>query len=169
MPSANAARLQPQGLALPGYSFKFLPCQATAPQSCLPSAAGGYRVSQGLLRRSQRCCATGPQSCLPQSCRHVLQLHSPASPLLQARIEEVGQGLLRRTQEASGLGLRRKGQRSRFHMDAYEEHMLLPEVGWPAATCIIPAVAWAVSSHRARLLAARCMDTTPVPAHNNLS
>lgn len=54
---------------------------------------------------------------------------------LQARIEEVGQGLLRRTQEASGLGIRRKGQRSRFHMDAYEEHMLLPEVGHPSVLC----------------------------------
>ena len=48
--------------------------------------------------------------------------------MLQARVEEVGQALLRRTQDAGGLGPRRKGKRSRFHMDAYEEHMLLPEV-----------------------------------------
>lgn len=47
---------------------------------------------------------------------------------LQARVEEVGQALLRRTQDAGGVGPRRKGKRSRFHMDAYEEHMLLPEV-----------------------------------------
>lgn len=48
--------------------------------------------------------------------------------VLQARVEEVGQALLRRTQDAGGVGPRRKGKRSRFHMDAYEEHMLLPEV-----------------------------------------
>ena len=47
---------------------------------------------------------------------------------IQARVEEVGQALLRRTQDAGGFGPRRKGKRSRFHMDAYEEHMLLPEV-----------------------------------------
>ncbi|KAL3132004.1 hypothetical protein ABBQ32_14227 [Trebouxia sp. C0010 RCD-2024] len=45
----------------------------------------------------------------------------------EARLEEVGQALLRRTQDAGGVGPRRKGKRSRFHMDAYEEHMLLPE------------------------------------------
>ncbi len=43
-------------------------------------------------------------------------------------MEEVGQALLRRTQDAGGVGPRRKGKRSRFHMDAYEEHMLLPDV-----------------------------------------
>ena len=48
--------------------------------------------------------------------------------MMQARVEEVWQALLRRTQDAGGLGPRRKGKRSRFHMDAYEEHMLLPEV-----------------------------------------
>ena len=47
---------------------------------------------------------------------------------LQARVAEVGQALLRRTQDAGGLGPRRKGKRSRFHMDAYEEHRILPEV-----------------------------------------
>ena len=47
---------------------------------------------------------------------------------VQARVEEAGQALLRRTQDAGGIGPRRKGKRSRFHMDAYEEHMLLPEV-----------------------------------------
>ena len=47
---------------------------------------------------------------------------------VQARVEEVGQALLRRTQDAGGVGPRRKGKRSRFHMDAYEEHMLLPDV-----------------------------------------
>jgi len=47
---------------------------------------------------------------------------------VQARVEEVGQALLRRTQDAGGMGPRRKGKRSRFHMDAYEEHMLLPDV-----------------------------------------
>ncbi|KAL0043259.1 hypothetical protein WJX82_006661 [Trebouxia sp. C0006] len=45
----------------------------------------------------------------------------------EARVEEVGQALLRRTQDAGGVGPRRKGKRSRFHMDAYEEHMLLPD------------------------------------------
>ena len=48
--------------------------------------------------------------------------------LTQARVEEVGQALLRRTQDAGGVGPRRKGKRSRFHMDAYEEHMPLPDV-----------------------------------------
>ena len=43
-------------------------------------------------------------------------------------MEEVGQALLRRTQDAGGVGPRRKGKCSRFHMDAYEEHMLLPDV-----------------------------------------
>ena len=51
--------------------------------------------------------------------------------ILQARVEEVGQALLRRTQDAGGVGPRRKGKRSRFHMDAYEEHMVLPEVSVP--------------------------------------
>ena len=94
----------------------------------------------------------------------MLHLQSLASPPLQARIEEVGQGLLRRTQEASGLGIRRKGQRSRFHLDAYEEHMLLPEVGYLAAAYIISAVAGAVCSHVAQLVAASCMDTSTSPS-----
>ena len=55
--------------------------------------------------------------------------------ILQARVEEVGQALLRRTQDAGGVGPRRKGKRSRFHMDAYEEHMLLPEVLCHAILC----------------------------------
>ncbi|KAL0043199.1 hypothetical protein WJX82_002022 [Trebouxia sp. C0006] len=45
----------------------------------------------------------------------------------EARVEEVGQALLRRTQDAGGVGPRRKGKRSRFHMDAYEELVLLPD------------------------------------------
>jgi len=49
-------------------------------------------------------------------------------------VEEVGQALLRRTQDAGGVGPRRKGKRSRFHMDAYEEHMLLPDVR-PSLCC----------------------------------
>jgi len=53
---------------------------------------------------------------------------------VQARVEEVGQALLRRTQDAGGVGPRRKGKRSRFHMDAYEEHMLLPDVR-PLLSC----------------------------------
>jgi len=53
---------------------------------------------------------------------------------VQARVEEVGQALLRRTQDAGGVGPRRKGKRSRFHMDAYEEHMLLPDVR-PSLCC----------------------------------
>ncbi len=53
---------------------------------------------------------------------------------MQARVEEVGQALLRRTQDAGGVGPRRKGKRSRFHMDAYEEHMLLPDVS-PLLCC----------------------------------
>lgn len=55
--------------------------------------------------------------------------------VLQARVEEVGQALLRRTQDAGGVGPRRKGKRSRFHMDAYEEHMLLPEVHCHIVLC----------------------------------
>ena len=55
-------------------------------------------------------------------------------------MEEVGQALLRRTQDAGGVGPRRKGKRSRFHMDAYEEHMLLPDV---RAQCL-PHVALAI-------------------------
>jgi len=55
---------------------------------------------------------------------------------VQARVEEVGQALLRRTQDAGGVGPRRKGKRSRFHMDAYEEHMLLPEVS-PLLCCLL--------------------------------
>ena len=47
---------------------------------------------------------------------------------MQARVEEVGQALLRRTQDVGGLGPRRKGKRNQHHTDAYEEHMLLPEV-----------------------------------------
>ena len=97
------------------------------------------------------------------------QFQHLAPPLLQARIEEVGQGLLRRTQEASGLGIRRKGQRSRFHLDAYEEHMLLPEVGYLAAAYVILAVAGAVCSHVAQLVAANCMGTSTSPALDTLS
>ena len=55
---------------------------------------------------------------------------------VQARVEEVGQALLRRTQDAGGVGPRRKGKRSRFHMDAYEEHMLLPDVS-PLLCCLL--------------------------------
>lgn len=47
--------------------------------------------------------------------------------MLQARVEEVGQALLRRVQDVQGLGPRRKGKRNQYHMDAYEEHMLLSE------------------------------------------
>ena len=50
-------------------------------------------------------------------------------------MEEVGQALLRRTQDAGGVGPRRKGKRSHFHMDAYEEHMLLPEASLSCAAC----------------------------------
>jgi len=61
---------------------------------------------------------------------------------VQARVEEVGQALLRRTQDAGGVGPRRKGKRSRFHMDAYEEHMLLPDVS-PLLCCwLIVAQLW---------------------------
>ncbi len=63
---------------------------------------------------------------------HLLILRASPSDFwllcVQARVEKVGQALLRRTQDAGGVGTRRKGKRSRFHMDAYEEHMLLPEV-----------------------------------------
>ena len=52
---------------------------------------------------------------------------------VQARVEEVGQALLRRTQDARWVGPRRKGKRSRFHMDAYE-HML-PDVNTCCAAC----------------------------------
>ena len=52
-------------------------------------------------------------------------------------MEEVGQALLRRTQDAGGVGPRRKGKRSRFHMDAYEEHMLLPDVGTHPNVCLM--------------------------------
>lgn len=55
--------------------------------------------------------------------------------LPQARVEEVGQALLRKTQDAGGVGPRRKGKRSRFHMDAYEEHMLLPDVRTHLSGC----------------------------------
>ncbi|DBA67778.1 TPA: hypothetical protein ACH3X2_001212 [Trebouxia sp. C0005] len=46
---------------------------------------------------------------------------------VQAQVEEVGQALLRKTQDAGGVGPRRKGKHSRFHMDAYKKHMLLPD------------------------------------------
>ena len=52
-------------------------------------------------------------------------------------MEEVGQALLRRTQDAGGVGPRRKGKRSRFHMDAYEEHMLLPDVRAHPNVCLM--------------------------------
>ena len=70
---------------------------------------------------------------------------------LQARVAEVGQALLRRTQDAGGLGPRRKGKRSRFHMDAYEEHRILPEVlGCTSTPC---------QSHcRLRLSALSCIN-----------
>ena len=51
---------------------------------------------------------------------------------MQARVEEVGQALLRRTQDVGGLGPRRKGKRNQHHTDAYEEHVLLPEVAHAA-------------------------------------
>ena len=51
-------------------------------------------------------------------------------------MEEVGQALLRKTQDAGGVGPRRKGKRSRFHMDAYEEHMLLPDVRAHLNVCL---------------------------------
>ena len=61
---------------------------------------------------------------------------------MQARVEEVGQALLRRTQDAGGVGPRRKGKRSRFHMDAYEELVLLPDVS-PLLCCwLIVAQLW---------------------------
>ena len=54
--------------------------------------------------------------------------HQKERGWMQARVEEVGQALLRRTQDVGGLGPRRKGKRNQHHTDAYEEHMLLPEV-----------------------------------------
>ena len=54
---------------------------------------------------------------------------------MQARVEEVGQALLHRTQDVGGLGPRRKGKRNQHHTDAYEEHMLLPEVGMQLWRC----------------------------------
>ncbi len=48
---------------------------------------------------------------------------------MQARLEELGQALLRRAQDASGVGLLavKRRLRTRYSADAYEEHMLLPE------------------------------------------
>lgn len=48
---------------------------------------------------------------------------------MQARLEEVGQALLRRAQDASGVGLLavKRRLRTRYSADAYEEHMLLPD------------------------------------------
>ena len=43
----------------------------------------------------------------------------------------MGQALLRKCEERDGGGLsalKRRGRRSRFHSDAYEEHLLLPDV-----------------------------------------
>lgn len=68
--------------------------------------------------------------------------------ILQARVEEVGQALLRRTQDAGGVGPRRKGKRSRFHMDAYEEHMLLPEVQCHAILCMCHIKSKAIVDHK---------------------
>ncbi|KAK9827173.1 hypothetical protein WJX74_009221 [Apatococcus lobatus] len=47
----------------------------------------------------------------------------------QARLEELGQALLRRAQDASGVGLMavKRRLRTRYSADAYEEHMLLPD------------------------------------------
>lgn len=49
----------------------------------------------------------------------------------QARLEELGQALLRRAQDASGVGLMavKRRLRTRYSADAYEEHMLLPDDG----------------------------------------
>ena len=55
---------------------------------------------------------------------------------VQARVEEVGQALLRKTQDAGGVGPRRKGKHSRFHMDAYKKHMLLPDAS-PLLGCLL--------------------------------
>ncbi|KAL0023466.1 hypothetical protein WJX79_007540 [Trebouxia sp. C0005] len=55
----------------------------------------------------------------------------------EAQVEEVGQALLRKTQDAGGVGPRRKGKHSRFHMDAYKKHMLLPDDQVVTNQCIM--------------------------------
>ena len=60
----------------------------------------------------------------------------------------MGQALLRRVQDVQGLGPRRKGKRNQYHMDAYEEHMLLPE----ASQSVMQSYTKNLMSHQHMLL-----------------